>query len=150
MKRSGPLKRHKSLRCNSYAEAVARMRAPLRRKPPCKPRKPLGAPMRRTPLRKVSKSQARRIAKYRPIAHGFLLAHPICGICLVRGGEVRPSTEIHHIRGRNGPLLFDTRFFCASCRACRLWPHDNKEEARKLGVLAERGEWGSPVHVPKG
>jgi hypothetical protein len=98
--------------------------------------------MRRKPLRKVSKSQARRLSKYYPIAAAFLATHPACAICLVRGQSARPATEVHHIRGRSGPLLFDTRFFCASCRACRLWPHDHKKEARALGVLAERNEWG--------
>lgn len=99
------------------------------------------SPLKRTPLKKVSRSQSSRLAKYRPIAQSFLAKHPACEICLARDQGARPSTEVHHSRGRNGALLFDARFFVASCRGCREWPHEHPREARALGILAEPRDW---------
>lgn len=72
---------------------------------------------------------------YWVVQRAFLKKHPWCEICLTRGRKVRKSTEVHHINGRNGKRLLDTRFFKASCRPCRMWPHENPREARALGLL---------------
>lgn len=93
-------------------------------------------------MRKISATGRRRIAVYMPAQREYLRAHPDCEICLARGLQPNPATEVHHTRGRNGRLIADTRFFKASCFSCRMWPHDNPREARRLGVLAEATDWG--------
>lgn len=99
-------------------------------------------PLKRKPLRKVSRAQGVRMRKYHEARIAFLAANPACGICLVRGKTPGAATEVHHIRGRNGSLLCDLRGFIPSCRACREWPHENPKEARALGVFGEAWEWG--------
>lgn len=125
-------------------------RTPLRRKRPIFARtknpksRPIAfAPKPRKPLRKVSKAKAKKLRDlYFPTRNKFLKENPHCAICVIR--EIIPprrATEVHHIRGRAGSLLWDTRFFSSSCRACREWPHENATLARELGILAEAKDW---------
>lgn len=51
------------------------------------------------------------------------------------------ATCVHHIRGRLGTLKFDKRFWCPTTMENGLWPHRNIAEARKLGLLAQAGDW---------
>lgn len=97
------------------------------------------------PLKKISKSQRNRLKDYYQIRNEYLLQFPACAICLCRGLTPAPATEVHHMFGRNGSLLTDTRGFVSSCRGCREWPHDNAREARALGILGEPWEWGVPI-----
>lgn len=53
----------------------------------------------------------------------------------------QPATMNHHVRGRLGTLLFDKRFWCATTFKDHRWIEDNKEKARELGFLCQRGEW---------
>lgn len=97
--------------------------------------------LRPTPLKKISKSRRQAKRKYFDKHSDFLSQNPVCMICLVRCRKPNPSTEIHHARGRIGRLLNDERFFVASCRECREWPHEHPREAREMGVLAEATDW---------
>jgi len=45
------------------------------------------------------------------------------------------SSQVHHIKGRKGPLLNDTRFWMAACQNGHTWIHDHPNEARKKGLL---------------
>ena len=63
----------------------------------------------------------------------------ICEVC-----HNSSATEIHHIRGRAGLLLFDMRYWRAVCSTCHAWIHAHPEEARNLGLLAQEGEWNKP------
>lgn len=53
--------------------------------------------------------------------------------------------EVHHCRGRSGPLLRDQRFWVAISKQGHRWVHANKPAARALGFLCPAGEWNSPV-----
>lgn len=145
MKRCG-LVRRISLR-DSYArkqaglsrgKAVERTRSGFVRK----------AGLRKTPLRKVSRSLARRLREYFKLTAAFL-ARPEntwCWICDVRrehGENIcrNQSTEVHHHRGRAGRLLTWIPGFRASCRGCREWPHQNQKIAREWGVLAPAAQF---------
>lgn len=144
----------------------------LSRKTPLRPKTPLksgGSSMKRTPLRRVSVKKARETKRYWPIRKAFLERVPYCEICVSRKtklhlDEVRsnaipsrvklwyiasPSVEIHHLFSRNGSLLCDERGFVASCRACRDYPKDHPEEARKLGLLGKASEIGVPIDLHK-
>lgn len=98
------------------------------------------------PLKKASKSQRRKLSKYIPIRDEFLRQNSSCQICPCRGRRPNRATEVHHSRGRIGRLMCDTRFFVASCRDCREWPHEHPNEARSLGLLASARDWNV---VPK-
>jgi hypothetical protein len=142
MKRSGPLRRNKSLR-QSYADKIkadaaagaARM---VERK--------FG---KRTPLKKIAKSTRKRMTAYLALSRVWLETHPWCEICKARNAhcpdvtEIRRATEVHHKRGRVGKLLLNTDFFVASCRDCREWPHTHPAAARAIGVLAGAAEWNT-------
>ena len=86
-----------------------------------------------------------RMAIYREIAAMYKLLHPFCECCvLIRDclpSEARDTTDIHHIFGRDGYLLFDPKGFKSSCRPCHTWIDANRELARKLGLLCEAGQW---------
>jgi len=111
----------------------------MKRKTGLKRRKPL----RKTPLHKVSSKQKDRLSRYYKIQREFLRENTVCAVCWMVERVVRLATEVHHARGRNGKLLFDTRYFIASCRGHRMWPHDNPKRARGLGLLAHAKDWGS-------
>lgn len=100
---------------------------------------------RRKPLKKESKRQRRRLAEYYEVRAEWLRRpeNATCSICPCRGLRPMAATEVHHARGRAGGLLFDTRFFIASCRDCREWPHANARLARELGLLASAAEWNA-------
>jgi len=109
-----------------------------------------GVPMKKTPLKKISKSHRKKLKTYYEIRNEFLATHPACAICLVLGQSPAPATETHHIRGRSGSLLCDVRGLVPSCRGHREWPHENPTKARELGVLAEASLWGVPFdRVPQ-
>lgn len=90
-----------------------------------------------------------RMAVYLPIAEMFKLLHPICECCSLifqRGIGKRNWTEsVHHTRGREGLLLFATQYYKGACLECHSWIDANRDEARKLGLLAQTGEWN---HLP--
>lgn len=105
--------------------------------------------LKRTPLKKIAKSQRKRLRKYYPLAKEFLSRpeNKFCLICTVRRehGEnilINLATEIHHWAGRIGKLLCYVPYFRPSCFSCRLWPHDHPKLAREYGLLAPAPLWG--------
>ena len=54
------------------------------------------------------------------------------------------ATDIHHTRGRAGPLIIDVRFWKAVSRGGHRWIEENGEAARALGLLCQRGQWNTP------
>lgn len=97
--------------------------------------------IKRTPLRKASKKRASEGREYTIVSRQFLADNPTCQLCYKMD-----SSELHHMRGRAGRLLTDTRFFSACCSACHMWIHANPNKARELGLLAPANEWNvSPV-----
>ncbi len=98
-----------------------------------------GAQEKRARIRPVSKARAKELRQYSKVIEEFLELHPWCeASCSKR------STEVHHTRGRVGPLLCDVRFFMAVCRECHDWIGNNMDAARKLGWLCEKGDWNKP------
>ena len=100
---------------------------------------------RRTPMRRMSKKREKELAEYARISTQWLKAHPNCEIgeaLLLAGYPVACkllSNHVHHVRGRRGSLLCDTRYFMASCNGeCHpRWIHQtHPKQARELGLLA--------------
>jgi hypothetical protein len=66
------------------------------------------------------------------------------------GWPVSPKlNEVHHVRGRLGPLLTDRRWWMAVSKAGHRWLHQNPAEARKRGWLCEAGLWNVPDRVER-
>ncbi len=69
---------------------------------------------------------------------------------LIFGQTRKPAraTENHHKRGRISLLLLDKRYWTAICRECHNWIRDHVEEARKLGLIAQKGDWNRVDRTP--
>ena len=94
------------------------------------------------------------MAVYRPIAELYKQAHPLCECCPLiipwrsamewqngfsahshgSDSDRQPTQDIHHVRGREGLLLFDVRYYKAACRKCHDWVKDHPKEAQQLGL----------------
>jgi hypothetical protein len=70
-------------------------------------------PMKRTPIRRVSKRRATLLPKLRRVVAEVLARDPICICC-----KKKPSEEAHHQKGRLGPLLLDKKFMIGLCKTC--------------------------------
>ena len=84
---------------------------------------------------RVSRGQAGRNRRYRIVRDEFMARQENWN-CAVPGCTNR-ATQVHHVRGRQGVLLCDTRFFHPVCGACHTWIDANRAKAR--GILAARG-----------
>ncbi len=73
--------------------------------------------------------------KHAVTADGKVVAH--CDRC-----EQWREVDVHHIRGRRGPLLTATSYWLLVCRPCHDWIHANPAAAREQNLLAKPGEWG--------
>lgn len=87
--------------------------------------------------------RAARLFQYQRDAKDFLARNPWC----VWGLRQEPpqfirATQVHHYRGRAGKLLLDQRFWLGMSADKHTWAHNNIAEARKLGLICPKGEWG--------
>jgi hypothetical protein len=76
--------------------------------------------------------------------------NPECCACQhIPGGnkQAHARDDTHHVRGKDGMLLFDVRWFMSVCRWAHTWIDAHRDEARKLGLLANRGEWNLRVDI---
>lgn len=140
---------------NRYkARSKARKRAYDRVK---RENKPLKATRKR--ILPVSKRQAGRMAYYRIRAKVFVEAAQAAGkVCPVWAEVLHQSgwtmqnyinslpTEVHHTRGRMGPLLLDERFWIAVSADGHNWIHSHPAAARERGWICGHGKWNQ---VPK-
>ena len=76
---------------------------------------------------------------YMPLKRLFLHANPFCSV-----NPGKKATDIHHTRGRNGPLLLDIRFWKGVSRDGHRWIDNNPSKARAMGLLCAPGEWNTP------
>lgn len=97
-----------------------------------------------TPLARTSPKQRARLAAYAKVRKAWLAEHSRCAVCLLIGMET-PSTEPHHMRGRVGSLLCDTRFWIPICPDHHRFIHDHPAVARSNGWLASANLWNVPV-----
>ena len=90
-------------------------------------------------IRRVSIKKAQELKEYYAMRARFLANVDLCEVC-----HTDRPVEIHHRRGRVGPLLTDLRHLLATCNRCHQWLHENVEEARALGYICEKGLWNTP------
>jgi len=87
-------------------------------------------------IRGMSQSAEVRSKVYAGIADLFKKQNPLCFVCQdLNLGRINKTVDVHHKRGRVGLLLFDVRYFVATCRACHDWIHQNQERASERGLL---------------
>jgi hypothetical protein len=96
-------------------------------------------------MKSASKERARQLAAYRKRLPDWFRDNPHCKACESlrwhRGGTskwlIKRTTECHHIRGRNGWLLLDEKYWLPVCRSCHEWITLHGKEARQLGFSAD-------------
>ena len=82
--------------------------------------------MKRTPLRRVSTRQQKRLNRYYAASKAYLDEHPMCEM----PGCGYHADEIHHKMGR-GIHIDNPEHFMAICRSCHRRVEDNKSWARE-------------------
>jgi len=87
-------------------------------------------------MKRISDRRREQLKAYTKVRDEFMAAHPTCHHC------GKKSQDPHHLRGRIGSLLTDTRYLIALCRKCHDFVGANPAKARELGLLCEYGKWG--------
>ena len=96
--------------------------------------------MKRTPLRRVSLKQAKKLEAYRKLRTEFLHENRLCEAGLVFAAEgietgcTKWATQIHH-RAKRGKNLNNTATWLPCCARCHEYIESNKSLARELGLL---------------
>lgn len=110
-----------------------------------KPLKRSTKPLRRTPLRRVSKRHGKALREYFKVRAEYLAEHPECeaGPLIAKAPlpdfYIRPtcmgrSNQVHHM-ARRGPNLCKKETFCACCADCHRWIETHAQKSRELGLL---------------
>lgn len=94
-------------------------------------------------LKPRSKAYAARMSIYRRLVKVFLSRNKYCAVC-----RMRQATEVHHFAGRAGKLLLEEKLWEPVCRKCHRSIHENPAEARRLGLLAQPGQWNKQPDTP--
>ena len=87
-------------------------------------------PLKKTPLRRVSKKREKQNKEYYAERKDYLERHPTCTVC-----KLSPATDIHHTRGRFHDRLTDFYHCIGVCRPCHQKIHANPTWAREKGYL---------------
>jgi hypothetical protein len=91
-------------------------------------------------MRSATKARAKQLRVYAKRVKQWLREHSHCAACakldMYRPGRpiIKLASECHHIRGRNGELLLDERYWLPVCRKCHDWITLHGREARALGL----------------
>jgi hypothetical protein len=99
-----------------------------------------------TTIRPISTRQRERNREYAKVKRIWRQALTALGlwVCKKCGGV--PDQSPHHSRGRIKALLCAHQYFVPVCRPCHQWIGDHPNEARKLGLLCNYGDWGKQPH----
>ncbi len=97
---------------------------------------------KKTQIAKKSATQKKRDKKYYPAKKEFL-ARPENEMCNMRISPEcienrQPTVDLHHMKGKCGPLYWDMTYFMATCRLCHNYELANDKEAKEKGVSVLR------------
>ena len=97
-----------------------------------------GLPTKRPPLNQRSEKREKLDALYSIVSKKYLKDHPKCeaniqGVC---SGE--PSNQVHHMAGKIGELLLDTKYFLAVEFNCHRYIEDHSAWAKEKGFSVTR------------
>lgn len=90
-------------------------------------------PLKRTPIRRVSKKLSRELKRYYVLRDKFLRENPAC-TAVIDPNCMRISNEVHH-KARRGKNLNKVETWMAICGTCHLWIEIHANESRKRGWL---------------
>jgi hypothetical protein len=106
-------------------------------------------------IRPVSKRRAKVNRAYAAKARAWKTGRPCIGVDLGLDSPCKTTPhlcdDVHHQRGKLGPLLMDERFWIPTCRQLHDWIGANIAAARTtltpdgLPLLCQPGEWNRPV-----
>jgi hypothetical protein len=93
--------------------------------------------MKKSPLKKMSPEKARNYRRFLALKPVYLDEHIFCECPGWRGNAscLHRAIEIHHMKGQQGDLMFDERYFMPVCRGCHRHIEDNKKWARSVGAI---------------
>ena len=97
-----------------------------------KPKKPLksnSAPLKKTPIKRISDKRKKQEAAYSVLRKKYLEDNPRCEIC----GS--PASQIHHKWHRENERLNDTKYWMSVDDKCHKMIHRNPEDSYRLGYL---------------
>jgi hypothetical protein len=91
-------------------------------------------------VRARSPKRAAQERVYRERARDFLYGTDRDQVrpCEFPKGCDRIAREVHHRKGRVGPLLLDERFWSALCKPCHAWVTGHPERSYELGISERR------------
>lgn len=101
------------------------------------------SPQRRIKVR--TPERAKDEATYRKEVKAWL-ALPENHWCKFQGCT-RPSTEVHHSRGKRGRLLNHKPFWIGLCHQHHEWVTNHTEEARQFRLIGPVGSWNNQKQV---
>jgi hypothetical protein len=84
------------------------------------------------PLRSRSPKRQTQEDTYNKRAREWKVEHPYCEI-VIPGICTHRTHDVHHMKGREGDLLLDERYWKAGCRKCHEWVTVHAAEAISLG-----------------
>jgi hypothetical protein len=90
-------------------------------------------------VRAVSKKRASQLREYKVRRLLFLAEHRWCMRC-----HLRPTTVLHHRRGRRGLRLLDERWWAASCVPCNDFAETHTGEALTEGWMVREDQEVDP------
>lgn len=97
-----------------------------------------------TRMRNASKERSKQLRKYLKRVKQWLKENTHCKACEVLAEHsghairvIRLASECHHVRGRNGDLLLDERYWLPVCFNCHRWITEHGKKARELGLSAD-------------
>lgn len=90
--------------------------------------------MTRSRIKPVSDKRQAQLDEYKVIRPEYMKAHPVC---MVEGCN-KPSTDVHHKRGRSGVQLNKTEDFLAVCREDHNYIEEHPAWAKAKGYSVSR------------
>lgn len=85
------------------------------------------------PINKISTKESKRLVKYYKAKAEYMIDHEYCEVC-----NLEKADQIHHKKGRIGDLLFNKKYFLASCDSCHKKIEANPLWAKTLGYSLNR------------
>lgn len=82
----------------------------------------------------LSLKRGKQLAEYAILMKDFKEKNTLCKAG-IPNHCTNKATDIHHIAGRVGEKLNDTKDWIHICRGCHTWIHNNPKEARELNLL---------------
>lgn len=100
-------------------------------------RKPTTDTGKSKPIAHRSSHRSKEEAQYNKRAKEWKTDHPYCEIP-IPGICTHKTHDVHHMKGREGELLLNEKYWKAACRPCHEWTTVHTQEAIDLGYSLPR------------